>query len=43
MRPYKERLAYGLAAVLLVVSIGCTATSAVLLHQMGTNQRQTFR
>ena len=43
MRPYRERIAYGLAAVLLVVSIGCTATSAVLLHQMGTNQRQTFR
>jgi signal transduction histidine kinase len=43
LRPYKERLAYGLAAALLVVSIGCTSAGAVLLRQSGNNQRQTFR
>jgi signal transduction histidine kinase len=43
MRPYKERLAYGLAAALLVVSIGATSTGAVLLRKSANNQRQEFR
>jgi len=43
MRPYKERLAYGLAAVLLVISIGATTTGAVLLRKSANNQRQEFR
>ena len=43
MRPYKERLAYGLAAVLLVISIGATSTGAVLLRKSANNQRQEFR
>jgi len=43
MRPYKERLAYGLAAVLLVISIGATTTGAVLLRKLANNQRQEFR
>jgi signal transduction histidine kinase len=40
---HKERVAYALAGVLLVVSIGATATGAVLLRQLANNQRQTFR
>jgi signal transduction histidine kinase len=40
---HKERVAYALAGVLLVASIGATATGAVLLRQLANNQRQTFR
>ena len=43
MRPYKERLAYGFAGALLVVSIGATSTGAVLLRKSANNQRQEFR
>jgi signal transduction histidine kinase len=40
---HKERVAYGLAAALLVVSIGATSTGAVLLRESANGQRQSYR
>ena len=40
---HRERVAYGLAAALLVVSLGTTTAGAVLLRQSANNQRESFR
>ncbi|MES1246154.1 MAG: HAMP domain-containing sensor histidine kinase [Actinomycetota bacterium] len=47
MRPWlashKERILYGAAVALLVVSIGSTSAGAVVLRESANNQRQEFR
>jgi signal transduction histidine kinase len=40
---HKERIAYALAGILLVVSVGTTTTGAVLLRKSADNPRQEFR